>query len=61
MNHVTVVLQTELMLSGPSNYWISVINAGRYFKLDTVSKALGDPVEVCSHIVSAGCKQRCTD
>ena len=47
MDDVKTVLQSELMLSGPSNYWISVINVGRFFKLETVKKALDDPVEVC--------------
>ncbi|KAL3780989.1 LOW QUALITY PROTEIN: hypothetical protein HJC23_003870 [Cyclotella cryptica] len=36
MKNVTVVLQSEAILKDPSNYWISVINAGRHFSLDAV-------------------------
>jgi tyrosyl-tRNA synthetase len=36
MKNVTIVLQSEAILNDPSNYWISVINAGRHFQLDTV-------------------------
>ncbi|KAL7549320.1 hypothetical protein ACHAWF_012593 [Thalassiosira exigua] len=36
MKHVTVVVQSEAILEDPSNYWISVINAGRHFSLDEV-------------------------
>jgi len=36
MKNVTIVLQSEAILKDPSNYWISVINAGRHFQLDTV-------------------------
>lgn len=39
MNDVTVLLQSEAILKDPSNYWISVINAGRHFSLDTVMGA----------------------
>ena len=45
MKDVTVVLQSDAILKDPSNYWISVINAGRHFSLDTVMGAgigLGD-------------------
>ena len=45
MNNVTILLQSDAILSDPSNYWISVINAGRHFPLDTVMGAgigLGD-------------------
>eukprot|EP00587_Corethron_hystrix_P002751 CAMPEP_0113307914 /NCGR_PEP_ID=MMETSP0010_2-20120614/6567_1 /TAXON_ID=216773 ORGANISM="Corethron hystrix, Strain 308" /NCGR_SAMPLE_ID=MMETSP0010_2 /ASSEMBLY_ACC=CAM_ASM_000155 /LENGTH=739 /DNA_ID=CAMNT_0000162861 /DNA_START=55 /DNA_END=2274 /DNA_ORIENTATION=- /assembly_acc=CAM_ASM_000155 len=36
MKQVTVVKQSEAILKDPSNYWISVINVGRLFSLDTV-------------------------
>ena len=36
MNDVVVLHQSEAILSDPSNYWISVINAGRHFSLDDV-------------------------
>lgn len=39
MKNVTVLLQSDAILKDPSNYWISVINAGRHFSLDTVMGA----------------------
>lgn len=39
MKNVTIVLQSEAILRDPSNYWISVINAGRHFSLDAVMGA----------------------
>jgi tyrosyl-tRNA synthetase len=36
MKDATVVWQSEAILKDPSNYWISVINVGRHFKLDDV-------------------------
>jgi tyrosyl-tRNA synthetase len=39
MKDVTVLLQSDAILKDPSSYWISVINAGRYFPLDTVMGA----------------------
>lgn len=36
MANVAIVYQSEAILSDPSNYWISVINAGRHFKLNEV-------------------------
>jgi tyrosyl-tRNA synthetase len=36
MANVQVVMQSEAILADPSNYWISVINAGRHFMLDDV-------------------------
>jgi tyrosyl-tRNA synthetase len=36
MTTVQVVMQSEAILADPSNYWISVINAGRHFMLDHV-------------------------
>lgn len=36
MMNVTIVTQSEAILLDPSDYWISVINAGRHFPLDEV-------------------------
>jgi tyrosyl-tRNA synthetase len=36
MKGVTIVTQSDAILKDPSNYWISVINAGRHFSLDVV-------------------------
>ncbi len=36
MKGVLILKQSEAILADPSNYWISVINAGRYFPLDDV-------------------------
>jgi tyrosyl-tRNA synthetase len=48
MENVTVILQSDAILADPSNYWISVINAGRHFMLDDVMGRPGlqdsDPV-----------------
>lgn len=42
MEKVKVVYQSEAILSDPSNYWISVINVGRHFRLNDV---MGDDVK----------------
>mmetsp|Transcript_25585 Transcript_25585/g.38262 ORF Transcript_25585/g.38262 Transcript_25585/m.38262 type:complete len:817 (-) Transcript_25585:179-2629(-) len=39
MKDVIVIKQSEAILNDPSNYWISVINVGRYFALDDVMGA----------------------
>lgn len=36
MKNVKILRQSDAILKDPSNYWISVINAGRHFSLDTV-------------------------
>ena len=36
MESVTVIYQSEAILSNPSDYWISVINVGRHFMLNDV-------------------------
>jgi tyrosyl-tRNA synthetase len=36
MGKVTVIYQSDAILSDPSNYWISVINVGRHFMLNDV-------------------------
>ena len=42
MKSVHIVWQGELMLTSPSKYWISVINAGRKFQLQTVCDTLSN-------------------
>ena len=42
MDKVSVIRQSEAILSDPSNYWISVINVGRHFMLDDV---MGDTLK----------------
>lgn len=42
MKEVIILKQSEAILSDPSNYWISVINAGRYFPLDDVMGTAND-------------------
>jgi tyrosyl-tRNA synthetase len=36
MSTVQILFQSEAILADPSNYWISVINVGRHFPLNTV-------------------------
>ena len=38
MESVTVRLKSEAILTDPSNYWIAVINVGRHFQLDEVTR-----------------------
>jgi len=42
MESVLVVKQSELILSDPSNYWISVINVGRTFNLNVLQEGFED-------------------
>jgi len=42
MNTVQIIFQSEAILSDPSNYWISVINAGRHFTLNDVMGSMKD-------------------
>ena len=42
MANVSVIRQSDAILSDPSNYWISVINVGRHFMLDDV---MGDTLQ----------------
>lgn len=53
MDGVRVCWQSELILSGPSEYWISVINAGRRTSLDMIRNALapGDSLENASQVI----------
>jgi tyrosyl-tRNA synthetase len=42
MQRVQVCWQGEMILSGPSEYWISVINAGRRFSVEALRSGLAD-------------------
>ena len=42
MADVQILLQSEAILTDPSNYWISVINAGRHFTLRDVMGSMKD-------------------
>jgi len=42
MDKVEIILQSEAILADPSNYWISVINAGRHFALNDVMGSMKD-------------------
>merc|ERR1711935_465567 len=42
MAKVQIILQSEAILTDPSNYWISVINAGRHFTLRDVMGSMKD-------------------
>jgi len=42
MANVQILLQSEAILTDPSNYWISVINAGRHFTLRDVMGSMKD-------------------
>mmetsp|Transcript_9549 Transcript_9549/g.20037 ORF Transcript_9549/g.20037 Transcript_9549/m.20037 type:complete len:776 (+) Transcript_9549:58-2385(+) len=42
MENVQILLQSEAILADPSNYWISVINAGRHFTLRDVMGSMKD-------------------
>ena len=42
MGKVQILLQSEAILTDPSNYWISVINAGRHFTLNDVMGSMKD-------------------
>mmetsp|Transcript_1464 Transcript_1464/g.1749 ORF Transcript_1464/g.1749 Transcript_1464/m.1749 type:complete len:755 (+) Transcript_1464:133-2397(+) len=42
MENVSICFQSKTMLENPSDYWISVINVGRHFPLQTVLDANGN-------------------
>ena len=42
MSNVQILLQSDAILTDPSNYWISVINAGRHFTLRDVMGKMND-------------------
>lgn len=54
MKNVRVCWQQEMILSGPSEYWISVINAGRAQNLGDVTRALpaGETLEMAGQVVA---------
>jgi len=54
MKDVRVCWQGEMILSGPSEYWISVINAGRALNLNDVREALppGESLEQACQVFS---------
>lgn len=55
MKRVRVCWQGEMILSGPSEYWISVINAGRRSSLDQIRSSLpsGESLEYASQVFAA--------
>jgi len=54
MDRVRIIWQSEAILSGPSEYWISVINAGRRCNLQQVADALleGDSLDNAGKVVA---------
>jgi tyrosyl-tRNA synthetase len=55
MKAVQVCWQGQMILSGPSEYWISVINAGRKFSVEALRAGLpeGESLEYASQVVSS--------
>merc|ERR1712050_43830 len=55
MQRVRVCWQGETILSGASDYWISVINAGRATSLETIRKMLphGEEFEYASQVFAS--------
>lgn len=55
MEKVKVCWQGEAILSGPSEYWISVINAGRRSSVETVRSLLphGESLEYASQVLAS--------
>ena len=52
MARVTVLMQSEAILKDPSNYWISVINVGRYFQLQRV-REVDESNEYAGQVIAA--------
>eukprot|EP01126_Amoeba_proteus_P030698 TRINITY_DN3028_c0_g1_i3.p1 TRINITY_DN3028_c0_g1~~TRINITY_DN3028_c0_g1_i3.p1 ORF type:complete len:718 (+),score=157.01 TRINITY_DN3028_c0_g1_i3:76-2229(+) len=52
MAKVRVILQSQAILSNPSDYWISVINVGRKFPLERVLKVDETNLQV-SHVITS--------
>ncbi|CAK9092097.1 unnamed protein product [Durusdinium trenchii] len=54
MSEVTVQWQGEAILSGPSDYWTSVINAGRQCSLEAIRGALAadEELEIAGQVVA---------
>lgn len=53
MAGVEVVRQSEALLTNSSDYWISVINAGRALDLKAVRAVEGDVMMECGHIITS--------
>merc|ERR1719359_2158428 len=55
MKRVRVCRQQETILTGPSEYWISVINAGRNSNLGDITRSLppGESLEFAGQVVSS--------
>mmetsp|Transcript_38174 Transcript_38174/g.87333 ORF Transcript_38174/g.87333 Transcript_38174/m.87333 type:complete len:757 (-) Transcript_38174:206-2476(-) len=53
MAEVKLVVQSQVLLTNPSDYWISVINAGRAFQLSRVLHAVGEPSPDAGHVLAA--------
>jgi tyrosyl-tRNA synthetase len=52
MGRVTVMLQSEAILQDPSQYWISVINVGRFFQLQRV-REVDESNEYAGQVIAA--------
>jgi tyrosyl-tRNA synthetase len=52
MARVTVMSQSEAILRDPSNYWISVINVGRFFQLQRV-REVDETNEYAGQVIAA--------
>jgi len=52
MARVTVLMQSEAILKDPSQYWISVINVGRYFQLQRV-REVDETNEYAGQVIAA--------
>uniref|UniRef100_A0A7S2R661 tyrosine--tRNA ligase n=1 Tax=Eucampia antarctica TaxID=49252 RepID=A0A7S2R661_9STRA len=50
-NKVTILRQSEAILLDPSNYWISVINAGRHFMLNDVMGSNVQDADGVGHVI----------
>jgi len=55
LQSVRICWQGEMILSGPSDYWISVINAGRVTSLESIRQALphGEKFESASRVFAS--------
>jgi len=53
LDRVQIIFQSEMMLTDPSNYWISVINVGRHFQLQDVHNAVNPEESQAGPIVAA--------
>lgn len=52
MGRVTVVVESAAIMSDPGNYWISVINVGRAFKLNRV-RSVDETNEMAGQVIAA--------